>query len=691
MSDANTNLRVTELDFDNIKNNLKDFLRSQDKFKDYDFDGSAMSFLIDLLAYNTHYNAMYLNMAANEAHLDTAKLRSSVVSHAAKLGYVPKSRVSPKAVVDIMVTPGEGEDNTVNSITLSKYTRFFSNPIDSIAYNFVNLDSNVAVKSNGTFLFANVALYEGEHVSANYTVSETNTKRRFVLPSSNIYTDSISVSVQESVSNSDTKTYTQFDDLTELKSNSYVYFLEETSDANASYVIYFGDDILGKKPSNGNIVIVNYLETNGPDANKANVFVGIDSIDGYSSNVIVLPKSAATGGAYKESLDSVRFTAPRFYTTQNRIVTNQDFETILLKDYPNIQTVSVWGGEEENPPIYGRVYLSIKPVNNYYLSEADKDTIINDIIHNKSVMTIDPVIIDPDYNFIKTNITVEYNKDKTTKTRTELTELIREVVYSYSDNYLNSFSGAFRSSQITKDIDTIDPAINGSFIKTYLQKRQELTIGETKNYTIKFNQALAKEGLAKLSSFPTITVRDLTGVDRNVYFEEIRGSYNGIQKIEVINPGSGFTSTPTVTVTGDGTGATATATIVNGGVSSITVVTPGSDYYRANITISGTGSGATAQAILFNRLGTLQTYYYRDNGEKIIVDDNAGTIDYETGIISLTNLTPYGVAENSMYSANVITFSVSPQNDIIYSNKNQINLIDRNDSSAVTVSFIDEK
>ena len=381
-------LRVTELDFDQIKQNLKTFLQAQSEFTDYDFEGSGLSVLLDLLAYNTHYQAYYLNMVANEAFLDSALLRDSVVSHAKTLGYIPYSRSAPRATINFTVNTAI---DTTATLTVPKGFRFLSNEIDGISYSFVTLNETIVTKSNTDFSFINLPIYEGELVTYNYTYDQTtNPKQIFNIPDEGVDTSTITVQVQESSTNTDTTVYTLASDAGETTTTSSVFFLQENR--NKKYDIYFGDDVIGRKINHGSIVSITYLITNGTAANKANNFVAtdvlVDSLGNSQTDFIIDPISEAAGGAERESVDNIKFAAPLQYTTQNRLVTFKDYESYILNNYPSLDSISVWGGEDNIPPVYGKVFVSMKPKANYYISETEKQRIISEIITPKSIVAV---------------------------------------------------------------------------------------------------------------------------------------------------------------------------------------------------------------------------------------------------------------------------------------------------------------
>jgi len=692
MATANTALRISELDFDGIRANLVDYLRNQAEFTDYDFTGSGMSVIIDLLSYNTHYMAMQLNLVGNEMFLDTAQIRASVLSHAKTLNYVPQSRLGARATVNIKVTPGVSEDNTATTLTLSRYTRFLSKPINGVTYNFVNLEANTATKANGTFDFANVAITQGESISAAYLVDQNNPKRRFTLPSANTDKTTITVSVQESDANTFTRAFTEATDITEISANSNVYFVEENSDARGSYSIYFGDGVLGRYLANNNIVRVNYLDTKGFAANKVAEFTAVDGVGSYSANVITTVVTSASAGAERESVESVRFKAPIFYSAQNRAVTTQDYNALLLRDYPNVEAINVWGGAENIPPVYGKVFISMKPVDNYEITELEKQRIIDEIIANRSVLTVFPEIVDPEYLYVVIHAKVNYNPTLTTDSEDEIKQFVRAAILDYKNTELTGFGSIFRESLLHRYIDNSHNAIISNDVDLFVQKRFEPTLNASKNYTLSFNIQLAKGGsLNKLYSYPSMSVTDALGISREVYIEEVPDSFTGIDSIHVVSQGQNYISQPTITITGDGSGANATPRIVNGKLLSATLTERGYNYSRATVAITGGGgSGATATAQLQARNGTLRLYYFKSNGEKVILNSSIGTIDYDTGEIVLSSLFPTAIKDNEFYDADTVVINVEPENETIQTIRNQLIDIDETDASSILITMVAE-
>jgi len=692
MPSSNTALRVTELDFNSIKENLKTYLRSQTEFQDFDFEGSGMSVLLDVLAYNTHYMGYYLNMVGNEMFLDTAQLRSSVLSHAKHINYIPSSRSAAKARVNIVVTPSTTEDNVTNIITLDRYTEFLGKEVDGRNYPFVAQFSNTVSKTNGSFTFSNTNLIQGVVNTLQFLMDDnTNPKRRFNIPSANVDTSTINIIVQESTTNTSASQYNLVRDITEINANSEVYFLEENGDS--TYSFYFGDDVLGKKPKNGNVIICNYIDTSGEEANNISEFALVDSINGFRDNVVITSLSKSFGGTNKETVEDIRFRAPYGYITQNRAVTNLDYETLITKDYSNIDSVSVWGGEENDPVVYGKVYLSLKTKNNYELSLIEKEAIKQDLIRNRNVLTVIPEIVDPDFVFLQVIGSVYYNPTLTQRTSEQLKNLVTAAIIDYNNIELNKFNSVFRKNVLQRYIESVDRAVTGSEIKIYLQKRLPIETNFNKNYIVKYNLPIKKgDFIEKLVTFPTVVVRDITGVNRQVFFEEVPNSFTGIDKISVVNPGKGYQTPPRVTISGDGTGATAEAVIVNGRIKRINILSKGINYTRATVSITGGGgSEASAIALPESKFGILRTYYFRNNGEKVIVNSNAGTINYENGEIVLSSLLAQEVTLNDFFDENILSIDVPSANENIFPLRNRILSIDFNNPTSIQIDMVAEK
>ena len=674
-------LQITDLDFDTIKNNLKTFLTQQSEFQDYDFEGSGLSILLDVLAYNTHYNAYYLNMVANEAFMDTALLRDSVVSHAKTLGYIPYSRSPAVANVNVQVIVNSGD--TVQSLSIPKGFNFQSNLIDNKSYTFNVIDPITVSRTGNSFYFDNVDLYEGVLISFGSTYNSTsNPFSIFTIPDTNIDTTTLKVTVQPSAGNSAIETYSLASDILDVDATSAVYFLQEGR--NQQYQIYFGDGKIGKAISDGSIVTVEYLITNGSEADKANGFIPLTDISGYA-NIVVTVNSVASGSSERESVDSIKYSAPLQFATQNRLVTYKDYESYIKKNYPSVDSVSVWGSEEDIPPSYGKVILSLKPKENYYISEIEKQRIIDEIIKPKSIIAIQTEIRDPEYLYLLVNNYVKYDKRKTTDTEQQIKNKIRNAILNYRELNLNRFGGRFVLSKLQDAVDSTNTtAIIGSETMVRVQKRFEPQLNTLRNYTLNFNVPLHRGTLSNRLTSTEFDVFDTQGVLRTVTYEESAETYTGVEEIQVVNPGINYTSAPTVTITGDGSGATAVATIVNQRVEKITITNRGFNYTRAVVTLSGGGgSSVSAVAIVTARTGTIRTIYYDADAQKQIVNENAGTINYETGEIILSD-----VDMKEVYSSdNLMRLTIEADKGIVETNRNTILEIDVNDSSSITVDL----
>lgn len=684
-------LNVTELDFDSIKNNLKEFLRSQSEFTDYDFEGSGMSVLLDILAYNTHYMGYYLNMVGNEMFLDTAQLRASILSHAKAINYVPASRQGAQAKINVKVTPAPGEDQNATYITLDKYTKLFSVDKEGMNYPFVTLYSNTASKVGGSFNFSNVTIKQGEVITLQYQMDPLNTSRRFDIPSQNVDTTTILVNVQESPSNTDTSTYVLAQDITELTGDSKVYFIEENE--NLTYTLYFGDNIIGKKPKNGSVIIVTYLDNLGEKANNISNFVFNDPIAGlYSDNVQISTTATSYGGLEKETIDEVRFRAPYFYTTQNRAVTKYDYKTLMKKDYDFIDYISVWGGEDNDPVVYGKVFISVKPKGNYQLTNLEKERIKNEIIKERGILTVTPEIVDPDYVYIMIRGKIYYDSKLTTLSANQLTEYIRAAIQDYSVDELNTFDSVFRKTKLENYIENADPSITTCDIKVFAQKRFRVDPGQSKNYTIKYNFHVQHDDENRLSTFPSIQLYDLSSVVRDSYIEEEPHSDTGIYSILVGDGGINYTTAPTVTIRGDGSGATAVAEVIAGRVSYIKVINPGKNYtYATAVLEGGNGSGATIKEVQLEiERGYLRSYYFKESGEKVIIRSGIGTIYHPTGLITLDSLRVLSTTENAFYDTDYLTMSVMVKDGVIYPLRNRVITIDDKDPRAILIDVIAE-
>ena len=494
MADVSSKLRVSELDFDTIKSNLKNFLSDQNEFADYNFDGSAMSVLLDLLSYNTHYNAFYLNMIVNEMFLDTASIRNSVVSRAKHLGYTPQSVRGAKAYVDLTIYPPD----TPSTIVIAKDTQFAST-VNGVAYVFATTTSTtINVNANGIYTSANVELSQGLPLTHRYTANTNDPDQKFILPNANTDTSTLVVKIQTSASDSNTFVYSVANDTTTVNSTSNVYFLEESEDGK--YEVLFGDDIIGRKPVTGNIVILQSLIADADQPNGASTFAPVGTVGGYA-NVVVSTLSSASGGSLRDTVQKIKFNAPRSFQAQNRAVTLNDYIRILQRDYTAAESVVAWGGEDNDPPVYGKVYLAVKPAGGLTLSDATKTFIKNTILKDRNIVSVTPEITDPDYLYIKVDTTIKYNSIETDLTAATIQSQISNTIYQYGQTELGLFADQFRYSPLIKKIDETESAVESSLTSVKLKRTFTPTLNVSSSYTLKFsNQIPVVNGVAQLSS-----------------------------------------------------------------------------------------------------------------------------------------------------------------------------------------------
>lgn len=472
------NLRIAELDFDTIKSNLKDFLKSQDQFTAYDFEGSGFSVLLDVLAYNTHYNAYLANMLVNEMFLDSAVKRSSAVSLAKLIGYTPRSTRSARALVNLEVNNPTGSPAY---ITLEKDT-LFTVSLDGTTFNFYNLEAKTIQKENDVYILNNLELVEGQPFSASFVCSNPGPEEKFVIPSTVVDTSTITVTVQDSYTNTSSDVYTFTNDITSLDSTSKVYYLEENS--AEKYQIYFGDGITSKKLSVGNIITINYYNSSGTLANSSDLTTQsftTTSIAG-STAVSVTTVTNPIGASDKEDITSIRFNAPRVAAAKNRAVTAADYQALVASEFKEAESVAVWGGEENDPPAYGKVFIALKPYKGYFISQSTKDQIISGILKNKKVLAITPEIIDPEYFYINLNVSVVYNQNLTTKTSSAIKQNITDTVNQYFTDKLQKFDEDFNKSYLNRLILECDQSIVSVIISIKLQQRHNIYLNTENSF-----------------------------------------------------------------------------------------------------------------------------------------------------------------------------------------------------------------
>ena len=520
------------MDFDTIKANLKTFMTEQDTFQDYNFEGSALSSMLDVMAYVTHYNAINANFAINETFLDSARLRPSVVSHAKMLGYTPRSSYPAVAYIDVKVNSPTGvlsDDNSYLPLTMNKGT-VFTSTIDGVSYKFVNDQTlTTTIDANGEYIFSNVRILQGSYKTTEY-VFDKDSAEAYLIPFENAVTSELTVKVQASDTNTAQETFDAVVNVTEVTATSQVYFLEESR--TGVYEVKFGDGVLGQKLDNGNIIQLETLVTDNDAANGAAVFAMSGTIQG-NTNVTLTVNQKAQGGSTKEDVESIKFNAPLSFVSQNRAVTPDDYKTIIQNNYANIDAITVWGGEDNDPPDYGKVYISIKPKDAEVVTEADKTLIISQYLKPKNVVSITPEIVDPKYTYIYLDVFFKYNPNVTALSSDALEEQAREVIRTYNNDQLKRFDGVFRYSNVISQIDASNVAILNSIVRVKMKKRIVPTSTAETKYDVIFSSPIyntqSNEQIIKSSEFvhkgnTGCTLRDRVNDDGERRLQIVKGS-----------------------------------------------------------------------------------------------------------------------------------------------------------------------
>ena len=490
MATSNKKINVTALDFDDIKKNLKTFLSGQTEFQDYDFEGSAMAVMLDVLAYNTHYNALYNNLAINEMFLDSARKRNSVVSISKMLGYSPRSATCAKATITLTVSaPGSG----ATTLTLPAYTPF-TTTIDGASYTFYTTGSVVATSSTGIFTFSNLVITEGTPLTFNITVG-TNT--RYIIPNSAIDLNTLTVRIQDSASSSVYTTFTKAETLIGIDSETKCFYVKEIDEG--LYELTFGDGNLGVELDTGNIVHLNYFVSSLDAPNKARQFTygGGTLISGAA--ISITTTGIAANGAAAEDIDSIRFNAPRMYASQNRAVTPDDYKAIVYSQFSDAASVTCWGGEDNNPPVYGKVYICIKPKDADKLTTTQKSALIATILDQRNVVSVQPIIVDPEFINIALDVTVYYNEQATAKTASEIAAGVTNTINAYNANDLSRFDGVFRYSKLSKLIDNSDQAITNNITTVLLRRELNVRYNTSAQYILNMINPIFSSGQAEES------------------------------------------------------------------------------------------------------------------------------------------------------------------------------------------------
>jgi len=515
---ASNKLSVSELDFDNIKSNLKTFLQNQSEFQDYDFEGSGFAVLLDVLAYNTHYLGFNANMLANEMYLDSADIRKNIVSLAKMLGYTPTSPKAPTASINILVNNASG-----SSITMAQGTTF-TTTVDGTTYQFVTNASHTITPSSGVYQFSSIPIYEGTLVTFKYTADTSDPDQRFIIPSVNADTSTLRVQIQNSVSDTTVATWTKASGFTSLDNTSKVYFLQEGEDGK--FEVYFGDGVVGQSLTDGNIVILEYIVTNKAEANGASTFTLSGNVGGFT-NVTISTVSSAQGGAEAQSKESIRYNAPLQYARQDRAVTTSDYETLVQEIYPNAQSVSAWGGEDDETPVYGVVKIAIKAASGATLTDTTKESIKTQL-QKYNVASVRPEIVDPETTSIILTSNVKFDEKATTKTAETLKSEVTTAISNYNTNTLQKFDGVFRHSKLTGLIDDVDTSILSNVTSLKIRKTFTPTLSSSTRYDIYFRNGIFNPHTGHKSGTGGVITTSGFKVpnDTNIYYLDDDGSGN---------------------------------------------------------------------------------------------------------------------------------------------------------------------
>jgi hypothetical protein len=492
--------RISEVDYKKLVDSLKDFLKTDTRFTDYDFEGSGISMIINLLAYNTLHNAFYVNMVASEMFLDSADLRESVVSLAKHINYTPRSVRSSKAYININFTnPG-----TASQIVIPKGTAFSSRGADDRIYSFTTTETKVLLPDiNGNFKIEDLELIEGIRLSHTFDVSYSGPdKPRFILPNPNVDTTDLVVRVRNNPF-SPALFYQKASDINELQKDDLVYFIQEIE--GGLFEVYFGDNIIGKEPTDGSQVIVEYVVSNGPRSNGCKRFSPINGVGGFSNSVVsITTTSNSAGGSLAEDSDSIKLLAPLNWEAQDRAVTVNDYETLIKKDNPQIEFVRVWGGEDNDPPQYGRVFVSMKPFSGVRLSTSQKQSIVKEVLRKRNLVSIEVVAVDPKPIYVEVNSTIRYKSSLTSKSGNDIKNDVLNSISEYRNKELSGFDRTLRFSKLSNSIDNSDVSILNN--ETFLTIKDKIIppLNVPTRFVTNFNNSLstgdAQNNISTLSS-----------------------------------------------------------------------------------------------------------------------------------------------------------------------------------------------
>jgi hypothetical protein len=534
MATNSSQINATDLDFDNIAENIKTYLKGQDKFKDYDFEGSNMSVLIDMLAYAGHIGGVNTNIAASEMFLDSAQIRKNVVSRAKDLGFIPASEKASTATLEVKLSNirnADGTTPTENDMTLSRGHNF-STTFDGISYNFVCGTSVVPVRDNNIFTYNTVEVIQGQYITDAFVFDTQIKNSKFVLSNGRVDRSKLEVSVN---SNGVVSKYSLSTSVSTITSASRVFYAQENEEGFVE--IYFGDDVLGKGLSDGDVISATYIAVDDIHADGAKQFNIVDPINTFS-NASITTMTTAGGGAEKESIDSIKFKATKFYTSQNRLVTLNDYKAKVSEYYPNADAVAVWGGEDNDPPEYGKVFVALKPQNSDYLSEVEKAEVIGKL-NGLNMLTVRPVIVNAEIVKILLTTVFKYNPSDTTLSRGELETIVRNGIVNFDNTNLSNFDSIFRHSNLAKAIDEVNTAILSNTTNVRLQKRKPVKLSFSEGLLIKFGNGFyhPHDGHNKAAGgILTTTGFKVDGDIINTYFFDDDGS--GVIRRYTLNSGT---------------------------------------------------------------------------------------------------------------------------------------------------------
>ena len=522
MATNSSQINATDLDFEAISANIKTYLKGQQKFKDYDFEGSNLKVLIDMLAYAGHIGGLNTNIAASELFLDSAQIRKNVVSRAKDLGFVPASEKASAAQIEVQMINIRNADQTIptaNDMTMPRGHNF-QTVYDGVSYNFVNSSTEVPTRDNTTFTYPTVDLVQGQYITDSFIFDGQVKNSKFVLSNARIDRSKLEVEVN---SNGVVSKYALSTDVSTITSSSKVFYAQENEEGFIE--VYFGDGVLGLGLKDGDLISATYITVDDIHADGAKIFSMADSLNGFANGTITT-LSVATGGAEKESIDSIKFKATKFYTSQNRLVTLNDYKAKVSEYYPNADAVAVWGGEDNDPPQYGKVFISLKPQNSDYLSESEK-TQVTTKLNQLNMLTVRPVIIDAEIVKILITTVFKYNNKETTLSLGEIETLVRNGIINFDNTNLNNFDSIFRHSNLVKAIDDTNTSILSNITNIRLRKKQNILLNKSKGLTIKFGNGFyhPNDGYNKASGgILTTTGFTVDGDSVNTYFFDDDGS-----------------------------------------------------------------------------------------------------------------------------------------------------------------------